>query len=53
VAKWLTDLDAVWGGEWGRSMDECIRWGGDHQKGRGSFRSKCRNPIVTNGDFVA
>jgi len=23
---WL-DPDAVWGGEWGRSVDECIRWG--------------------------
>ena len=23
----LLDLDAVWGGEWDRSMDGCIRWG--------------------------
>ena len=28
AAKWL-DLDAVCGGEWGRSRDGCIRLGGD------------------------
>jgi len=31
----------AFGLEWGRSRDECIRWGVDCQKGRGSFGSKC------------
>ena len=34
------DLDAVWGGEWGRSKDECIAWGGNRRMG---------HLIVTNG----
>jgi len=47
------DLDAIWGGEWGRSRDWCIRWGEDRRRGRGSFVGKCGHPIVTSGDFVA
>ena len=30
-----------WSGEWGQSMDGCIRWGGDRLMGRGSFVGKC------------
>jgi len=28
------DPDAVWDGEWGRSNDGCIRWGGNRRRGR-------------------
>ena len=31
------DLDAVWDGEWGRSRDGCIIWGGDRRRERGSL----------------
>ena len=44
-------LDAVSGGEWGRSRDGCIRLGGDRQRGRGSFGGKCRASIVTDDIF--
>ena len=47
------DPDALWGGEWGRSKDRCIRWGGDHQRGRAVFGVNLGNPIVTSGAFVA
>ena len=47
------DPDAVWGGEWGRSRDGCIRWGGDGQRGRSGFGVNLGCPIATNGDFVA
>jgi len=46
------DLDAVWDSVWGRSNDGCIRWGGDRQRGRGSFGVNFGRPIVTNGDFI-
>jgi len=26
---WL-DLDVILGGEWSRSRDTCVKWGGDH-----------------------
>jgi len=31
------DPAAVWDGECGRSMDGCIRWGGDRRRGRDNF----------------
>jgi len=37
---WL-DPDAVWGGEWGRSRDGCIRWGWRSSRGRDSLRGQC------------
>ena len=45
----LLDPDAVLGGKWGWSREACIRWGGDHQRGRCSFRVNVGHPIVTNG----
>ena len=48
----LLDPDAVWDGEWGRSRDGCIRWGGNHRKGMGSFGVNLRRRIVTDGDFA-
>jgi len=33
-----TDRAVVWGGEWRRPMDECIRWGPHPLIGRGWFR---------------
>jgi len=47
------DPDAVWGGEWGRSRDGCIRWGDYRQRGKGSFGVNLGRPIVDSGDFVA
>ena len=52
---WL-DLDAVWGGEWGRARKGCIRFWWWSSKGKGQFGGEFaarRRPIVTNGDFVA
>jgi len=47
------DLDAVWGGEWGRSSrDVFIRWGGD-RRGKGQFFwVNVGRPIVTNGNLL-
>jgi len=36
------DLDAVWGGEWGRSRDRCIRRGWRSSRMKGTFGCKCR-----------
>jgi len=46
------DLDAIWDGEWGRSRDGCIRWGGYHRRGMGSLGLNLELPIVTKEDFV-
>jgi len=46
------DSDAVWDGEWGRSRDGCIRWGGYRRMGRSSFGVNLGRPIVISGDFV-
>ena len=35
----------------GRGMG-VLDWGGDHRRGRGSFRVNLGHSIVTNGDFV-
>ena len=43
------DLDAVWGGEWGRSRDGCIRWDGDRQREAAVLGVNAGHPIVTNG----
>jgi len=40
------------GGEWDRSKDGCIRWGGDIE-GEGHFGVNVGHHIVSNGDFVA
>jgi len=42
----------VWGGEWGHSRDGCIKWGGYHHRGRGSFGGEFVHPVVTNGDIL-
>jgi len=42
VAKQLTGLDAVWGGEWGRLRDGCVRWRWRSSKEKGSFGGKWR-----------
>jgi len=47
---WL-DLDAVWGGEWGRSRDGCIRWGGNRRR-RDSFVGKYGASHCNQWDFV-
>jgi len=53
VAKQLIDLNAVWGGEWGRSRDgvldgvEIVEWEG------AVLGVNVAHLIVTNGDFVA
>jgi len=48
------DLDAVCGGEWGLSIDGCIRWEWLSSKGKGAVLGvNLGCPIVTNGDFVA
>ena len=38
--SWLNP-DAILGGEWGRSSDECVGWCLDCWRGMGSFGSKC------------
>ena len=52
------DPDAIWDVNWDQSRDGCIndgciRWGGDRQRGRGSFVGEFGCSMVTNGDFVA
>jgi len=42
------DPDAVWNGEWGRSMDGCVRWGGDRRREMGSLGVNWEHPIVTS-----
>ena len=43
------DPDAVWGGEWGRSRDGCIRWGGDRRREGAILGANVGRPIVTMG----
>jgi len=45
--------DTIWDGEWGRSRDGCIRWGGDVEGEGAVFGVNLGHPIVTNGDSVA
>ena len=45
------DPDAVWNGEWGRSNDGCIRWGGDRRRGRSSFGSQFGASRYNQWDF--
>jgi len=40
------------GGEWGRSRDECIIWGGDCRREKAVLGVNLGHPIVTNGDFA-
>ena len=47
------DPDAVWGGEWGRSRDGCIRWVVIVEMEGAVLGVILGHPIVTNGDFVA
>ena len=44
------DPNAVLDGEWSRSTDGCIRWGGDRRRGRGIFGVNLGRLIVTNGN---
>jgi len=44
--------DAVWHGAWGRSVDGCIRWGGDCRGGRAVLGVNLVRPIVTNGTLL-
>jgi len=44
---------ATWDGEWGRSRDGCIRWGGYRQRQRAVLGVNLEHAIVTNGEFVA
>jgi len=30
----LLDPGAIWDGEWGRSRDKCVTWGGNRRRGR-------------------
>jgi len=46
------DPDAVWDGEWGRSRDGCIRWGGDRRREGLFWGVNLGRPTVTNGDFA-
>jgi len=39
------DPDAVCGGEWSRSSDGCIRWGGDRRREGAVFEVNVRHPI--------
>jgi len=50
VAKRLRG--SVWDGEWGRSRDGCISWGGNRRRGRGSLGMILGRPIVTNGTLL-
>jgi len=43
------DPDAVWSGEWGRSMDAVLDGGGDRRRRRDRFEVIWGRPIVTNG----
>ena len=47
------DPDAVWGGEWDRLRNGCIRWGSDRQREGAVLGVNLGCLIVTNGDFVA
>ena len=47
------DPDAVGDGEWGRSRDGCIIWGGDRQRKGTVLGVNLGCLIVTNGAFVA
>ena len=42
------DTDAVWNGEWGRSRDGCIRWGGYCRRKEAVWGVNLGRPIVTN-----
>jgi len=53
VAQWLIRSGCRLGGEWSRLRDGCIRWGGDHRRGRGSYWVYVGHLTVTSGDFVA
>jgi len=55
VAKRLTGSGCVWGGEWGRWSDGCIRLGCVViVEGKGHFWGvNVGRPIVSSGDFVA
>jgi len=53
VAKRLIGSDAVWGGEWGRSRDGCLRCGDDRQREGAVLGVNFGCPIVTNGYFVS
>jgi len=52
VAKQLIGSVCRLGGEWGRSRDGCIKWGGDCRRGSGSFGVNVGHPIVINGNHV-
>jgi len=44
------DLDTVWDSGWGASIDWCIRWGRDRQRGSGSFGVFCPHlPMLAPG----
>ena len=49
MAKWLLDLDAIWGGEWGSRGMRILDGGGDCQRGSGSLGVNVGHPIVTIG----
>ena len=46
------DPHSVWDGEWGRSNDGCIRWGGDRRRRRAVLGVNFGRPTVTNGDYA-
>jgi len=46
------DPDAVSDGEWSRSRDGCIRWGGDRRREETVFGVNLGRPIVTNGTWL-
>jgi len=50
MADWIWILDAILGGNWGRSRDRCIRWGSMCLKGKGG--SGVFSPIDLNCIFL-
>ena len=52
VEKWLTGSGCLFGGEWDRSRDVCIRHGGDRRRERGNSGVNVGHPIITIRDFV-
>jgi len=52
VAKWLIGSGYHLGGEWDRSRDGCIRWGGDRRREGAVFGVNLRRTVVTNGTLL-
>jgi len=55
MEKQLIGCGVVWVviGKLGYLSYRCIRLGGDHQRGRGSFGGKCEASHCNQWDFVA